>query len=564
MARSTAKQQPSRKSRSTAVASRPKAKSAKATAQRKAGPPREATFRLTYATMFDPPSHLHDQFEKALAHVRVSLGQEYPMWIGGKERSAVERFEDRSPIHTDWILGTFAKGTAQDAADAVTAAHAAFPTWSRARWQERVRLLRKVVALIEKRVYEMSAALALEVGKNRMEALGDVQEAADLIAYYCESMERNGGFIRPMGRDPLKGYTATNVSVLRPHGVWVVVSPFNFPVALSGGPLGAALVAGNTVVLKPATDTPWAGGALLSRCFIDAGLPEGVFNFVTGPGGTLGEALVSNPQVDGITFTGSYDVGMRIYRTFAGGRHPRPCIAEMGGKNPAIVSRRADLDRAAMGIFRAAFGLQGQKCSACSRIFVEKPVKDALVHKLLDLTSKITVGDPTQREHWMGPVINRKAYEDFGSYAEELGRAGTILTGGKHLTEGDLARGYFCAPTLVDGVLPNHRLWRHEMFLPICMLAAVDSLEEAMQRANDVDYGLTAGFYGSKKEADWFFDNIQAGVAYANRPQGATTGAWPGYQPFGGWKASGSSGKNGGGLYYLQLYMHEQSRTLIE
>ncbi len=552
MAKPTVKQRSSRKTRPAAVALRSKAR-----------PAAGQRFRLTYATMFDPPATLHEEFEKALAGVKSNLGREYAMWIAGKERNTAEHFEDRSPIDTDWILGTFPKGTAQDAADALAAARAAFPVWSRMRWQDRVRLLRKVVTLVEKRVYEISAALALEVGKNRMEALGDVQEAADLIAYYCEAMERNGGFIRPMGRDPLKGYKATNVTILRPHGVWLVISPFNFPVALSGGPTGAALVAGNTVVLKPATDTPWAG-ALLARCFIDAGLPDGVFNFVTGPGSTLGEGLIASPQVDGITFTGSYEVGMHIYRTFAAGKYPRPCIAEMGGKNPVIVSRRADLDRATTGILRSAFGLQGQKCSACSRIFVEKPVKEAFVQKLLDLTGKVAVGDPTRREKWMGPVINRKAYEDFRLYVEDLGRAGTILTGGKQLTEGELARGYYCTPTLVDGVPPDHRLWKHEMFLPIVMLTAVDSIEEAMRRANDVDYGLTAGFYGSKKEADWFFDNIQVGVAYANRPQGATTGAWPGYQPFGGWKASGSSGKNGGGPYYLQLYMHEQSRTLIE
>jgi 1-pyrroline-5-carboxylate dehydrogenase len=552
MAKPTVKQRSSRKTRPAAIASRPKTK-----------PAAGSGFRLTYATMFDPPAHLHTSFEKALADAKGSLGREHPMWIGGKERAAAERFEDKSPINTTWLLGSFAKGAAQDGAAALAAARAAFPAWSRTRWQERVRLLRKVVGLIEKRVYEISAALSLEVGKNRMECLGDVQETADLIAYYCEAMERNNGFIRPMGRDPLKGYKATNVSVLRPHGVWVVISPFNFPASLSGGPAGAALVAGNTVVLKPATDTPWTG-ALLARCFIDAGLPDGVVNFVTGPGGTLGEALIGSPQVDGITFTGSYDVGMHIYRAFAGGRYPRPCIAEMGGKNAAIVSRRADLDRAAIGILRSAYGLQGQKCSACSRIFVEKPVKEPLAGKLLDLIGKISVGDPTLRENWMGPVVNRKAYDDFASYVEELRRVGTILTGGRQLAEGELSRGYFCAPTLVDGVPPDHRLWKHEMFLPIVLLAAVDSLEQAMQRANDMDYGLTAGFYGSKKEGDWFFDKIEVGVAYVNRPQGATTGAWPGYQPFGGWKGSGSSGKNGGGPYYLPLYMHEQSQTLIE
>jgi 1-pyrroline-5-carboxylate dehydrogenase len=342
-----------------------------------------------------------------------------------------------------------------------------------------------------------------------------------------------------------------------------VISPFNFPVALSGGPAGAALVAGNTVVVKPATDTPWAA-ALLAQCFRDAGLPDGVFNFVTGPGSSVGEALVGSPQVDGITFTGSYDVGMRIHHTFAGGRYPRPCIVEMGGKNAAIVSRRADLDRAAIGIMRSAFGLQGQKCSACSRVLVEAPVKARLVQKLVDVTNRIAVGDPTCRENWMGPVINGKAYSDFKAYAEELGRVGVVLTGGKQLVEGALGRGYFCAPTVVEGVPRQHRLWKHEMFVPIVMLAAVASLDEAMQAANEGDYGLTAGFYGSKKEANWFFDRIEVGVAYANRPQGATTGAWPGYQPFGGWKGSGSSGKNGGGPYYLQVYMHEQSRTLIE
>jgi 1-pyrroline-5-carboxylate dehydrogenase len=513
--------------------------------------------------MFDPPESMHASFERSLAAVKAGLGKRHAMWIGGKERGATEYFEDRSPINTSWVLGEFPTGTAQDVQDALAAARAAFPAWSRTKWQERVRLLRKVVALIEKRVYDIGAAVALEVGKNRMEALGDVQETADLIAHCCNAMEANGGYIRPMGRDPLKGYTATNFSVLRPYGVWAVISPFNFPVALSGGPTGAALVSGNTVVFKPATDTPWAG-ALLAQCIRDAGLPDGVFNYVTGPGAVVGQALISSPQVDGITFTGSSEVGLHIIRTFAGGRYPRPCIAEMGGKNAAIVSRHADLVRAALGIFRSAFGLQGQKCSACSRVYVERPVKDALVEKVLDLVAKITVGDPTRREHWMGPVINRKASEEYQTYVDDLRQAGRILTGGGRLTEGDLAQGHFCAPTLVDGVPLDHRLWKHEMFLPILLVAGVDSLEEAMRLTNDTDYGLTAGFYGSRREAAWFFDNIRAGVCYVNRPQGATAGAWPGYQPFGGWKASGSTGKSNGGPYYLTLYMHEQSQTTIE
>lgn len=519
-------------------------------------------FHLTYATMFDPPEELHRNFERALTRVKAGLGREYPMLIGGSERRAAETFEDRSPINCEWRLGQFQKGTAQDARAAIAAARAAFPVWSAMKWQQRVRLLRRAAAIIMRRVYEFAAIDALEVGKNRMEALADVQETADLIEFYCHQMEKHGGFAVPLRNDPLKGYRARNLSVLRPHGVWVVISPFNFPVALAGGPSGGALVAGNTVVFKPASDTPWTG-YMLARCFLDAGLPPGAFNYVTGPGSTCGQELMSNPGVDGITFTGSYDVGMRIYHSFASGAHPRPCIAEMGGKNPVIVSRRADLGRAALGVYRSAFGLQGQKCSATSRVYVERPVKEAFTRRLLALLGETRIGDPTRRENWLGPVINEGAARGYEQYVAELRREGRVLLGGRRLTEGELAKGWYCAPTLAEAP-DGHRLWKHEMFLPIAMIGEVGSLDEAMRKANDVDYGLTAGFYGSKKEAQWFFDHIEAGVCYANRPQGATTGAWPGFQPFGGWKGSGSSGKSAGSLYYVQQYLREQSRTLVE
>jgi 1-pyrroline-5-carboxylate dehydrogenase len=345
--------------------------------------------------------------------------------------------------------------------------------------------------------------------------------------------------------------------------VWVVISPFNFPASLTAGPAGAALVTGNTVVMKPASDTPWTV-RLLAEAFRDAGLPDGAFNYVTGPGKTVGQALADSPEVDGITFTGSHAVGMGIYRSFTEGCCPRPAILEMGGKNPAIVSRHADLERAALGIVRSAFGLQGQKCSACSRIYIEEPVYGELVDRIVGMTEKLVVGDPTERGVYMGPVINQGALDDFRNCTEELSQAGTFLTGGSVLTEGAYAKGYFCSPTIVADVPPGHRLWEHEMFLPITMVDKVSSLEEAMQLANRVNYGLTAGFYGTPDETAWFFDSIQAGVTYANRPQGATTGAWPGFQPFGGWKGSGSTGKNAGGHYYLPLYMHEQIRALIE
>jgi 1-pyrroline-5-carboxylate dehydrogenase len=543
-----------------------KRRPAKRAAKRPTGKPaitKAGTFRLTYSTMFDPPEALHACYDRNLAQVKKALGKEYPLLIGGKERLAQEKFEDTSPIDASWLLGVFQKGTAQDAADAIAAAKRAAPAWGRTRWQERVRLLRRAAALIAERACAFAAIDSLEVGKNRMEALGDVQEASDLVAYYCDQMERSDGFVRPLLDDPLTHYHSANRSALRPYGVWVVISPFNFPVALAGGPAGAALVAGNTVVFKPATDTPWTG-YFLARCFLDAGLPVGVFNFVTGPGSTCGQQLISSDDVDGITFTGSYDVGMRIIRTFAaGGRWPRPCIAEMGGKNPVIVSRNADLDSAALGCMRSAFGLQGQKCSAASRIFIEKPVYAAFVERLLALVRDITVGDPTVRENWMGPVISAGAAKEFEGYCEELRRGGgRILAGGRRLTDGALAKGVFCAPTVAEAP-EGHRLWSHEMFLPIAMVAPVDSLDEAMRRANAVAYGLTAGFYGTRKEAEWFFEHIEAGVCYANRPQGATTGAWPGHQPFGGWKGSGSTGKAVGSFYYLPQYLREQGRTVV-
>ncbi len=521
-------------------------------------------FKLTYATMFNPPEELHKGFDGAVARLKKNLGKEYGMFINGKDVFADDKWDDHSPINTDWVLAKMQKGNATHAAQAIAAARAAFPKWSHTPWQERVRLVRKAASLIEKRIFDLGAAMAMEVGKNRMESLGDAQETADLMYYSAQMMEENKGFVKPMGKDPLVGYDASNISVLRPYGVWLIVSPFNFPLALTGGPTGAALVAGNTVVIKPATDTAWIV-RLFAECLRDAGFPAGVVNFVTGPGSTLGQALVDSRDLDGATFTGSFDVGMKMYRDFAQRNYVRPVILELGGKNPAIVSRHANLADAATGIVRSAFGLQGQKCSADSRVIVEEPVYEDLLGRLKDMTEKLVIGDPTERATYLGPVINQNSYNDFKNFTEEINQGGgKFLTGGHVKTGGMFDKGYFCEPTFVTDLPFDHRLWQYEMFLPITTIGKVSNLDEAMKIANNVNYGLTAGFYGSLAETDWFFDKIEAGVTYANRPQGATTGAWPGFQPFGGWKGSGASGKNGGGLYYVQLYMHEQIRTLIK
>jgi 1-pyrroline-5-carboxylate dehydrogenase len=274
--------------------------------------------------------------------------------------------------------------------------------------------------------------------------------------------------------------------------------------------------------------------------------------------------LVQHPDTAGITFTGSHEVGMQIYHHMGTGAWPRPCIAEMGGKNPVIVSERADLERATVGIIRSAFGLSGQKCSAASRIYAHESVADELIDRLVAGIARLNVGDPTRRENWMGPVVNERAQQNYARYCGELKSGGArILSGGRSLTDGPLANGFFCAPTLAEAP-PAHPLWRQEMFLPITMITRVADRDAAMSLANATALGLTAGFYGGAEEVPWFFDNIQAGVAYANRPQGATTGAWPGYQAFGGWKGSGSTGKGIGSSYYLALYQREQSQTLVE
>lgn len=513
--------------------------------------------KVTYSTLASPDPLLHEYFEEAVATARANMGHTFPMFINGQERFAEKTFTKVSPVDLNLTMAHFQAGTADHANEAVLAAKAAYPGWKSTPWQERVALLRKAADLISERLFDIGAVMALEVGKNRLEALGDVEETADLIRYYCDQMEENDGFTVQMKSESPRHH---NRSVLRPYGVWAVISPFNFPFALAGGPSGGAMVAGNTVVFKPASDTAYTGW-LLTTCFRDAGLPAGVFNFVTGGGRAVGQTIVDHPDIAGITFTGSYDVGMGILRNFANGRYPRPCIAEMGGKNPVIISNKADLDKAAIGVMRSAFGLQGQKCSACSRVYVHKDVKDAFVQKFVELTSKINVGDPTDRNNWMGPVINEWAFKDYQKFVGDLAENGRILYGGKVLDQ----NGYYVLPTIADNLPADHYLWKHEMFLPVVTITEFEDFNDAMQKANDAEYGLTAGFYSNDdNEVQWFLENMEAGVLYINREGGATTGAWPGYQAFGGWKGSGSTGKAGGSVYYVQQYMHEQSHTIVD
>jgi 1-pyrroline-5-carboxylate dehydrogenase len=520
-------------------------------------------FKLTYATMFNPPEELHGRFDEAMRRVRGRLGEHHGLHVAGADRRAARATEKRNPADGAEVLGEFAAASAADADEALRAAHAAWPAWKSTPAAERARLLRAVGRLIEARVYDIAAALTLEVGKNRLEALGEAQEAADFFYTYCDDFERHEGFQRALPDDPLQSHVSRNRSVLKPYGAWLVITPFNFPIALAAGPVAAALITGNTVVLKGATATPWAG-RLLADCIRDAGLPPGVFNYLSGSSTEIGAVLVDHPLTAGVTFTGSYEVGRQIAQKLQGGRYPRPCIAEMGGKNACIVTARADLTRAAAGIIRSAFGMGGQKCSALSRLYVQDEVAEPLVGMLLAQMAALSIGDPARRENWLGPVATRAGFEDYARYAKLLRGAGArILIGGEQLREEPLARGWFVRPTLAEAP-PDHPLWQQEMFLPILMLHRVSSNEEAMKLANASSLGLTAGFYGASDEIAWFQEHIEAGVTYANRPQGATTGAWPGYQPFGGWKGSGTTGKAIASFYYLPQYLREQSQTVVE
>ena len=521
------------------------------------------SFKLTYSTMFNPPEDLHLRFDAAVTRVDAKLGAVHPLHIAGEDRQSPYKTVKHNPANRTQVLGEFATATPADADTAVRAAHEAFADWSKRPAAKRLEVLRRVGKLIEERVFDIAAALTLEVGKNRMEALAEAQETAVFFYHYCDDFERNHGFDQSLPNDPIAGCVSRNRSVMKPYGVWAVIAPFNFPLALAGGPVAAALVTGNTVVLKGAAATPWAG-RLLADCIRDAGVPAGVFNYLGGSSDELGGTLVEHSLTAGVTFTGSHEVGMHIARRMVTGAYPRPCITEMGGKNPCIVTAEADLECAAAGSVRSAFGMCGQKCSALSRLYVHDAVAEELFAKLIQRTEALSIGDPLRRQHWLGPVATESGYEAYARYMSQLrGHGSRILVGGEVLRSDECAHGLFVRPTIAEAAT-GHPLWQEELFLPILMVHRVSSNDEAMHLANNSSLGLTAGFYGSREQVAWFHEHIQAGTTYANRPQGATTGAWPGYQPFVGWKGSGNTGKAIASEHYLPLYLREQSQTVVE
>jgi 1-pyrroline-5-carboxylate dehydrogenase len=517
--------------------------------------------KVTYVSLESDES-IHGKYEEALLEIEREFARRHPMYIGGREVQAPREFEARSPVDTGILLGIFQEGTEDHARDGVAAAMEAYPAWSGIDWQERVRVVRTAADLIESRLFPLAALITYEVGKNRFEALAEVGEAIDMLRYYAEVYEQNNGYTLPM-HSAVPGEECR--SVMRPYGPWAIISPFNFPVALAAGMITGALLTGNTAVFKPTSKAPLSG-LNLYRIFSESGVPDGVLNLVTGPGGPFGEVVAAHPDVSGIAFTGSRDVGMWLYRTFTELQpYPKPLVAEMGSKNPVIVTANADLDKAVEGVARAAFGYAGQKCSATSRVYVHSSVADRFIETLRVWTEEMETGDPRRREVFFGPLIDENAMNTFQRALEEAITDGGSITSGGTVLEGSIyGQGGYVRPTLVTGLSRDHRLFREELFVPLLLIDTYETLPEALEQANRTAFGLTAGIFSEDAdEIDEFFDRIRFGVVYANRWGGATTGAWPGAQSFGGWKASGSTGRGVGGPYYLLSFVREQAQTRV-
>ena len=518
--------------------------------------------KITYITLFADES-IHPKYEAALKKfASTQLGKHHKMHIGAKEvTSEAGEFEHRSPIDTSIVVSYFPVGQREHAKQAIQAAKGAFPGWSSTPWRERVRILRRVAEVIDERKFEIAATITYEVGKNRLESLAEAWEAVDAINLYANVMEENKGYSKDT-----EGVAGEHGKIIaKPLGVWPVISPFNFPFMLANGMATGALLTGNTVILKPTSEAPLTG-LMLYKAYRDAGVPAGAVNLVTGPGANFSAEFTENRDVAGITFTGSRSVGMSLYHEFLTTQpYVKPILMELGSKNPAIITAKADLKKAVEGVVRAAYGYSGQKCSANSRVYVQKEVKSEFLDMLKKRLSTLAVQDPREKGAFMGPIINPAAVETFSEAVKEAKEdGGKILFGGEVITKGAFGKGYYVQPTVVTGLPIDHPLFKKELFVPVLVVAEFKTLEEAIREANDTDYGLTAGIFSEdKKEVAKFMDEIQFGVVYANRSGGATTGAWPGPQSFVGWKASGSTGKGIGGPSYLLTFLREQSQTVV-
>jgi len=491
--------------------------------------------------------------QAALENVESELGREYAMVIGGKRVKAKDQFFSHNPAQWDQVVGVFQKATSVEALQALETALDTFEDWKRTPAAERGELCFRVADLMRQRRFELDAWAVLEVGKSWLEADADIAEAIDLVTFYGHEVLRYGGE-QPLVRIP----TERNELRYIPLGVGIVIPPWNFPVAILAGMTTASFASGNTVVLKPSSDAP-----ACAKKFVEileaAGLPPGVVNLVTGPGGEIGEALVGHPKTRFITFTGSKEVGLRINELAA--RHQtgqlwiKRVIAEMGGKNAIIVDSEADVKAAVDGVAASAFGYSGQKCSACSRAIIATDIYDEFLNLLVDKTKQLKVGPPKNPENYTGPVINLKAMAQILDYIEMGRREGQLLLGGGRLD----SRGSYVEPTILTDIDRKATVAQQEIFGPVLSVIRAQDFNDALDIANDSEYGLTGSLYTTnRRKLELAAERFHAGNLYFNRK---STGAIVGVHPFGGFNMSGTDSKAGGRDYLL---LYTQAKCISE
>ncbi|MGH9867832.1 MAG: L-glutamate gamma-semialdehyde dehydrogenase [Candidatus Polarisedimenticolia bacterium] len=493
------------------------------------------------------------RMEEALAQVHSMFGKRYQQVIGGERYTSAEFFPSLNPSRKSEVLGYFGKATQEQAEQAMQAALKAFETWRDVPAQQRADLVFRSAAIMRRRKHELAAWMVHEVGKSWAEADGDVAEAIDFCEFYAREALRLAGE-QPLTRLPGEKNELRYI----PLGVGVVIPPWNFPLAILAGMTAAAVVTGNTLVLKPSSDSPAIGYRFL-EVMEEAGLPPGVVNFLTGPGGSVGDYLVQHPKTRFVAFTGSKPVGLGISekaaRVAEGQIWIKRSILEMGGKDAILVCDDADIDAAVEGVALSAFGFQGQKCSACSRAIVDQKVYESFLEKLVARVRSLSVGIPTEPGTFMGPVINERAYKSILEYIA-LGRSeGRIVSGG----EPGPSEGWFIQPTVVADVKPGARLEQEEIFGPVLAVIRCKDFEDGLRIVNDTEFGLTGAIYtSSAQRADEARRRFHVGNLYINRK---CTGAMVGAHPFGGFNMSGTDSKAGGRDYLL---LFTQAKSIAE
>ncbi|MCG1023657.1 L-glutamate gamma-semialdehyde dehydrogenase [Sutcliffiella horikoshii] len=490
---------------------------------------------------------------EGLKLVNSYLGQDYDLIIGGERVTTEDKIVSVNPSNKEEVVGRVSKADRDLAEKAMQVADETFKTWRKVKPEVRADILFRAAAIIRRRKHEFSALLTKEAGKPWNEADADTAEAIDFLEYYARQM------LKLKDGMPLESRVGEyNRYNYIPLGVGVIISPWNFPFAIMAGTAVAAIVTGNTVLLKPASTTPVVAAKFV-EVMEEAGLPAGVLNFVPGSGAEVGDYLVDHPRTRFISFTGSRDVGLRIYERASkvnpGQIWLKRVIAEMGGKDTIVVDSEGDLELAAQSIVKSAFGFSGQKCSACSRAVIVEDVYDQVLNRAVELTKELTVGDPTDQSNYMGPVIDQAAFDKVMKYVGIGKEEGRILAGG----EGDNSKGFFVQPTIVADVDPEARLMKEEIFGPVVAFAKAKDYNHALEIANNTEYGLTGAVITNNREKiEQAREDFHVGNLYFNR---GCTGAIVGYQPFGGFNMSGTDSKAGGPDYLL---LHLQAKTTSE